>query len=245
LSPANAIVHAPYIVNLANPDREKREFAVSFLSNEVRRTADLFSDKLVLHPGMHLGTGIEKGILSIAGGLDRIIANTEETGVRICLETMAGKGTEIGSDFREIRRLIDLVENKERLGVCMDTCHMNDAGYDVGDIDGLLDLFDREIGLSYLKVIHLNDSKSPRSSHKDRHENIGFGSIGFAALCRYASSDLLKDIPKILETPYVKSKTHEKLSYPPYRREIAMIRSKTFDPGILDKIIKDNEEEEN
>ena len=142
---------------------------------------------------------------------------------------MAGKGTEVGSNFNEIKRIINGVNNKNRIGVCMDTCHLNDAGYDVTDFDLLLDEFDKEVGLSYLKCIHINDSKNPKGARKDRHENIGFGYIGFDALINIIYNKRIEDIPKILETPWVGE-------YPPYKEEIEMIKNKEFDPELKEKL---------
>ena len=204
----NVIVHAPYIINLANT--EKYEFAVNFLKEEISRCEQLEMSYLVLHPGSHVGLGIDTAINNIISGLNEVLKNSKVT---ILLETMAGKGTEIGRNFDEIKRIIDGVENKNLIGVCMDTCHLNDAGYDVKNFDQLLEKFDDKIGLKYLKCIHINDSKNPLSSHKDRHENIGFGEIGFDTLINIIYNDKIKDVPKILETPYIDKK-------PPYKYEI-------------------------
>ena len=181
---------------------------------------------MVLHPGSHVGLGIDEGISNIITGLNMILDNSDVT---ILLETMAGKGTEIGSNFNEIKKIINGVHNKERIGVCMDTCHMNDAGYDLTDFDKLLNYFDEVVGLEFLHCIHINDSKNEKSSHKDRHENIGFGTIGFDTLISIIYNERLSDIPKILETPYVGE-------YPPYKYEIEMIKNKKFDHNIIEKI---------
>jgi len=221
------IVHAPYIINLANT--EKYEFAVTFLKEEVKRCEKLQMKYLVLHPGSHVGLGVEVAVDNITKGLNEVLNNTNVT---ILLETMAGKGTEVGRDFYEVKQIIDKIENKNLIGVCMDTCHLNDAGYDITDFDKILEEFDKIIGLKYLKCIHINDSKNPRDSHKDRHENLGFGTIGFDNLLKIIYHDKLKDIPKILETPYVEG-------YPPYKKEIQMIKEKTFNKNLLEEI-KDN-----
>lgn len=222
------IVHAPYIVNLANrKDDDKYEFSIRFLKEEVARCEQLGMKYLVLHPGSHVGCGIEEGIQNIVEALNRILKTTNVT---ILLETMAGKGSEIGSTFEEIHKIIEGVEAKENIGVCLDTCHLNDAGYDVKNFDQLLDDFDRIVGLSYVKCIHVNDSKNERSAHKDRHENIGFGTIGFDTLIDIIYNKRLSEIPKILETPYI-----DRL-YPPYLEEIDMIKKKQFDKTLMEKV---------
>ena len=224
---SKVIVHAPYIINLANnKDPDKFMFSVRFLQEEVERCSKLGIKNMVLHPGSHVGLGIDEGISNIITGLNMILDNSDVT---ILLETMAGKGTEIGSNFNEIKKIINGVHNKERIGVCMDTCHMNDAGYDLTDFDKLLNYFDEGVGLEFLHCIHINDSKNEKSSHKDRHENIGFGTIGFDTLISIIYNERLSDIPKILETPYVGE-------YPPYKYEIEMIKNKKFDHNIIEKI---------
>ena len=224
---SKVIVHAPYIINLANnKDLDKFMFSVRFLQEEVERCSKLGIKNMVLHPGSHVGLGIDEGISNIITGLNMILDNSDVT---ILLETMAGKGTEIGSNFNEIKKIINGVHNKERIGVCMDTCHMNDAGYDLTDFDKLLNYFDEVVGLEFLHCIHINDSKNEKSSHKDRHENIGFGTIGFDTLISIIYNERLSDIPKILETPYVGE-------YPPYKYEIEMIKNKKFDHNIIEKI---------
>jgi len=234
----HVIVHAPYIVNLANPDPKARLFAAEFIEREVFRTNALGSQILVLHPGNHLGQGIDVAIKLIADGLDRILTNTAHLPVMIALEGMAGKGTEVGRSFSELRAIIDHAERGSQLGVCFDTCHSYDAGYDVKTgFNGVIDEFDRVIGINRLLVLHVNDSKNAFASGKDRHENIGFGSLGFAALLKVINHPKLSEIPKILETPYVPSITNPKKSYPPYLHEIKMIASGTFDPNLKEKII--------
>ena len=224
---SKVIVHAPYIINLANnKDPDKFMFSVRFLQEEVERCNKLGIKNMVLHPGSHVGLGIDEGISNIITGLNMVLDNSDVT---ILLETMAGKGTEIGSNFNEIKKIINGVHNKERIGVCMDTCHMNDAGYDLSDFDQLLNYFDEIVGLEFLHCIHINDSKNEKSSHKDRHENIGFGTIGFDTLISIIYNERLSDIPKILETPYVGE-------YAPYKYEIEMIKNKKFDHNIIEKI---------
>jgi len=237
IDPASIIVHAPYIVNLANPDPEKHRFAVDFLSEDIRRTAALGAKTLVLHPGAHMNEGPEVGIANVAEGINQILENTKETNVTIALETMAGKGTEVGCTFDEIAQLIAKIQDKSRIGVCYDTCHTHDAGYDViGDFDAVIAEFDRIVGISYLRVLHVNDSKNPQGAHKDRHENIGFGAIGFATLVRIINDPRFAKIPKILETPYIDSYRLPDISYPPYQWEIAMIKKGVFDPALKEKI---------
>lgn len=233
----NVIVHAPYIVNLANPDKEKQQFAVDFLTEEVRRSEALGSKVLVLHPGAHMNDGPEAGIERIARGLNQIIANTLDSQVVIALEGMAGKGTEVGRNFEELKAIIDRIDQQNRVGVCFDTCHTHDAGYDVLDhFDDVLNEFDRVIGLNYLKVVHVNDSKNDQGAHKDRHANLGFGFIGFDRLNAIVHHDKLRTIPKILETPYVEDSDNSEISYPPYYYEIQMLKEKTFNPMVLELI---------
>lgn len=227
---SKVVVHAPYIVNLANDkDPDKFMFSVRFLQEELERCELLGIRYLVLHPGSHVGLGVDNAISNIAKGLNMILGTHDVT---ILLETMAGKGTEVGSSLEEIKRIIDLVDDKEHIGVCLDTCHLNDAGYDMSKFDLFLDQFDSIIGISRIGCVHVNDSKNPLGAHKDRHENIGFGTIGFDNLISIIYNERLEDVPKILETPYVDRE------YAPYKYEIEMIRSKNFDPEILDKIRK-------
>lgn len=224
---SKVVVHAPYIVNLANDDEVKFNFAVQFLKEELKRCAKLGIKKVVLHPGSHVGFGIDKGIENIAKGLNLVLG---EEDVTILLETMAGKGSEVGSKLEEIRRIIDLVEDKKHIGVCIDTCHLSDAGYDISKFDEFLDEFDKIIGIEKIGCVHVNDSKNEMGSHKDRHENIGFGKIGFETLLKVIYNERLENVPKILETPYVDKE------YPPYKYEIEMIRNKEFDSTLIDKI---------
>lgn len=229
------VVHAPYIINLGNSEKaETFELAVNFLREEIKRTEALKKAKqIVLHPGAHVGAGDEKGILQIIKGLNEVI--TKDQSVHIALETMAGKGSECGRTFDQLAQIIDGVVYNDKLSVCMDTCHINDAGYDVvNDFDRILEEFDKIIGLDRLKVIHLNDSKNPRGSRKDRHEIIGSGHIGFDALCYVANHEALKEIPKILETPYVSNEAGDKK--PPYKYEIKMLREKKYDTNLLEHI---------
>ena len=218
------IVHAPYIINLANnKEEDKYNFSINFLIEEINR-CNMFDVKyLVLHPGSHVGLGPEVGLDNIINALNIVIDKTKN--VRILLETMAGKGTELGTNFDDLKYIIDRIDNKDRIGLCLDTCHLNDSGYDINEFDKILDEEDKKIGLSYIKCIHINDSKNERSAHKDRHENIGYGTIGFDALIKVIYNERLKDIPKILETPYINDKA-------PYKEEIDMIRSKKFNNSL-------------
>lgn len=220
----NVIVHAPYIVNLAN--EKNFDFSISFLRDELKRVSELGFDKVVLHPGSHVGIGRDRAIDNIVYCLNEVLVDTN---VKILLETMAGKGTEVGISFNEIKRIIDGVHNKNLIGVCLDTCHIHDAGYDVSDFDSVLSEFDNIIGLDKLLCIHINDSKNVIGAHKDRHENIGYGYIGFDNMINIIYNERVKDVPKILETPYVKDDSG---SYPPYKFEIEMIKNKKFNENL-------------
>ena len=235
---SDVIVHAPYIVNLGQSDPVKFDFAVRFLSQEVEQASRLGFTKVVLHPGAHVGMGSEYGIKRIAEGINLIIQNTSFAKTKILIETMSGKGTECGRTFEEVASIIELIKDKSRIGVCLDTCHIHDAGYDiVNNYEGVIEEFDRIIGLDYLCTIHVNDSKNPCGAHKDRHENIGFGYIGFDTLMKFVYDERFKDIPKILETPYIDDPIVNKLSYPPYKQEIEMIKNKTFDSVLKQRVI--------
>lgn len=227
----NIIVHAPYIINPANP--LNRDFNINFLKQEISRVESLGLNKLVLHPGSHVNNGIDKGIESIVDVLKNSIAGSN---VMVLLETMAGKGSEVGSKLEEIKRIIDEV-NLPNLMVCIDTCHLNDAGYDMSSFSEYLDYFDSIIGIDKIKCVHVNDSKNIKSSHKDRHENIGFGTIGFDNLIKVVYNERLKDIPKILETPYITKDDNSKdKAYPPYKFEIEMIKEKKFNPNMIEQV---------
>lgn len=225
---SKVVVHAPYIINLANDkDLEKFKFSVRFLQEELERCELLGIKSIVLHPGSHVGLGVDAAISNIAKGLNMILGTHDVT---ILLETMAGKGTEVGSSLEEIKRIVDLVDDKEHIGVCLDTCHLNDAGYDMSKFDDFLDQFDSLIDLDKIGCVHVNDSKNVLGAHKDRHENIGFGTIGFDNLISIIYNNRLENIPKILETPYVDRE------YAPYKYEIEMIRNKKFDSDLIEKI---------
>lgn len=233
---SNLVVHAPYIINIANTTKpEVFQLGVDFLQNEIERTQALGAKDIVLHPGSHVGAGADKGIQQIIKGLNEVL--THDNDVRIALETMAGKGSEVGRTFEEIAQIIDGVTHNDRLSICFDTCHTHDAGYNIKeDFDGVLNEFDKIIGLDRIKVVHLNDSKNEQGAHKDRHENIGFGHIGFDALNYVVHHDVFKDIPKILETPYVgEDKKNKK---PPYKFEIEMLKAQQFDSELKDKILQ-------
>ena len=235
------IVHAPYIINLANTVKpETFEIAVEFLGLELERTAAMGSKTLVLHPGSHVGAGVEAGVDQIVKGINEVL--TKDTTVNIALETMAGKGREIGRNFEELAMIYDKVVYNDKLRVCFDTCHTNDAGYDIiQNFDGVMEQFDRIIGKDQIAVFHMNDSKNVAGAAKDRHENFGFGEIGFEALMNIMYHKDFLEIPKILESPYIKDPENAKKSYEPFKREIAMIREKVFDPEMLEKILADNQ----
>jgi|SRR5690625_437711 len=229
------VVHAPYIINIANTIKPATfELGVTFLQNEIERTEAIGAKQIVLHPGAHVGAGAEEGIKKIVEGLNEVI-HKDQT-VHIALETMAGKGTEIGRNFDELAKIIDGVTHNEKLSVCLDTCHIHDAGYHVSDgFDDVLNEFDKIIGVNRIKVVHVNDSKNERGAHKDRHENIGFGHIGFDALHYVIYHEEFEEIPKILETPYVGIEKKNKRA--PYKFEIDMIKNGSFDEKLLDKIM--------
>ncbi|MFC4684446.1 deoxyribonuclease IV [Exiguobacterium sp. s149] len=222
------VVHAPYIINLGNTTKpETFELAVSFLAAEIKRAEALqVARHVVLHPGAHVGAGEEVGLARIIEGLNEVLTGDET--VKIALETMAGKGSELGKTFEELATIIDGVTHNNRLSVCFDTCHVHDAGYDlVGDLDGVIEQFDRIVGLERLGVIHVNDSKNVRGAKKDRHENIGYGEIGFETLNRIIHHEAFTHLPKILETPYIP--ISEKTKVAPYKQEIEMFRANRFD----------------
>lgn len=221
------VVHAPYIINLANTVKpETFELAVQFLEKEIRRTAAMRSHILVLHPGSALDAGAEAGIAQTVRGLNMVLDENEDE-VFIALETMAGKGSEIGRTFEKIKAIYDGVNKKERLRVCFDTCHVNDAGYDlVHDYDGVFKHFDQVIGLDQIAVFHINDSLNPLGAHKDRHANIGQGTIGFETLHRLVHDPRFMEIPKILETPWLCAEGETKKTIPPYKEEIQQLLAK-------------------
>ena len=231
----NIVVHAPYIINVGNTSNPATfELGVNFLRSEIERTSAIGARQIVLHPGAHVGAGADAGISKIIEGLNEVI--TPDQDVQIALETMAGKGSECGRSFEELAQIIDGVVHNDKLSICFDTCHTHDAGYDiVNDFDGVLNEFDKIIGIDRLKVLHINDSKNVCGARKDRHENIGFGHIGFEVLNYIVHHPQLMEIAKILETPYVgEDKKNKK---PPYKFEIEMLKKKLFDKEVLKKIL--------
>ncbi|CAM3808904.1 deoxyribonuclease IV [Mesobacillus zeae] len=230
------IVHAPYIINIGNSENASTfELGVRFLRSEIERTEAIGAKQIVLHPGAHIGAGTETGIKKIVEGINEVLTGNEK--LQIALETMAGKGSECGKNFEELAMIMDGVTYNDKLSVCFDTCHTHDAGYDiVGDFDGVLEEFDKIIGLDRLKVLHINDSKNARGMKKDRHENIGFGHIGFEALSYIVHHPRLENIPKILETPYVGEDKNNKKA--PYKNEIEMLKNKKFEENLLNLILQ-------
>lgn len=213
------IAHAPYTINPCSASPDTRTFARQTMAEDLQRLQALPGNYYNFHPGSHVGQGTAAAVEQIAQTLNAIL--TPEQPTVVLLETMAGKGTEIGSRFEELRQILDRVECQERMGVCLDTCHVYDAGYDiVGDLDGVLEEFDRVIGLKRLKALHLNDSKNPFASHKDRHEKIGRGSIGLQAFFRIVRHPMLRDLPMVLETPN---------ELAGYEEEIRLLRSAAQD----------------
>ena len=212
---APVIAHAPYTLNLCSAEEKNRTFAQEIMADDLRRMEYLPGQLYNFHPGSHVGQGVETGIACIAEGLNAIL--TPEQSTTVLLETMSGKGSEVGGRFEELREILDRVELSDRMGVCLDTCHVSDAGYALAeDLDGVLMEFDRVIGLNRLKAIHLNDSLNPCGAHKDRHARIGEGCIGLEALRRVVNHPALKDLPFCLETPN---------ELPGYAAEIALMRS--------------------
>lgn len=219
------VIHAPYIINLANTLKpETYQLAVDFLTLELKRSAAMGARILILHPGAHVGAGIEAGTRSIIKGLNEVFDACPDC--TIALETMAGKGSEIGRAFEELAAIYDGVTKNDRLRICFDTCHVHDAGYDiVHDFDGVMEQFDKLLGKDQIAVFHINDSKNERGSHKDRHANIGEGFIGYDTLRSIVHHPDFASIPKILETPYRTDPENPKNSLPPYKEEIAMLRA--------------------
>lgn len=215
------VVHAPYIINLANTVKpETYELAVEFLEKEIIRTAAMRSRIMVLHPGSHVNAGVEAGIAQVIKGLNTVL-NQNDDDVYIALETMAGKGSEVGRTFEELKAIYDGVDKKDRLRVCFDTCHVNDAGYDiVNHYNEVFEEFDKVIGLDQIAVFHINDSMNPLGAHKDRHANIDKGSIGYETLHRLVHDERFIDVPKILETPWLAEEGSDKKTKPPYKEEI-------------------------
>lgn len=231
------VVHAPYLINLGNSVKpETFELAVTFLASEIERTVACKSQTLILHPGAHVGEGAGTGTAQIIQGLNEVL--TSDTCCNIALETMAGKGSELGRTFEELARIYDGVTHNDKLRVCFDTCHTSDSGYDIiHDFDNVMDHLDRLIGKEQIAVFHINDSKNVPGAAKDRHANLGFGEIGFEALSYIVHHKDFEKVPKILETPYIPSPKKEKKSYPPYKFEIEMLKNDRFDPEFREKVI--------
>ena len=225
INPKNVIVHAPYIVNLANKsDERKYDFYIDFMANELNRVKELGLDKIVLHPGSATTCSREEAILNIANGINKIYEKTSD--VMILLEYMSGKGNEVGTSILELKNIIDNINDKDRIGVCLDTCHMNDSGIDISKFNEFLNEFDSMIGIDKIKCVHVNDSMNTIGSHKDRHANIGYGTIGFDNLINVIYNERLNGIPFILETPYINRNSND--AYPPYKMEIDSIKNKKF-----------------
>ena len=226
----NVVCHAPYIVNLANNiDPDKYEFSKNFLRQEIERCISLGVRKIVLHPGSATKLERDTALNNVIRALNAILSPSYD--IVILLETMAGKGTELGINIDELKYIIDNIELKDKIGVCLDTCHLNDSGVNISEFDKYLDLFDEKIGIDKIGCVHLNDSKNPIGSKKDRHENIGFGTIGFDTLINVAYNKRLENIPKLLETPFVDKE------YPPYKFEIEEIRKREINNNLYDEIV--------
>lgn len=236
---SKVIVHAPYIINLANNQKkESYDFSINFLKQEIDRCNMLGIKNIVLHPGSHVGLGEKVGLDNIVFALKIVLE--KDLDVKILLETMAGKGSELGKTTDELKYIIDNV-NSKNLGVCLDTCHLNDSGVDISNFDSYLKNFDKKIGINKIGCIHVNDSLNNINSKKDRHANIGFGTINFDSLINVIYNPLFEDIPKILETPYVtKNDESKEKIYPPYKYEIEMIKNKKFDEKMIEKIRNNN-----
>ena len=224
----NVICHAPYIINLANKAKlDSWNFSIDFLKNEIKRCEELGIKYIVLHPGSAVSHTKEEALNNIIEALNEVI--DENTNVTILLETMAGKGTELGQNIEELKTIIDNIIYQNKIGVCLDTCHLNDSGIEIGCFDNYLELFAKAIGLKKIGCIHINDSLNPIGSHKDRHANIGYGTIGFNNLINVIYNEKLKDVPKILETPYIEE-------YPPYKFEIKSILEKKFNSTLKEDV---------
>lgn len=220
----NVICHAPYIINLANREKEDAwNFSCGFLKQEISRITKMGVNFMVVHPGNSLKIERSIALKNISDAINFIIDS--DTKPMILLETMAGKGTECGINIKEIKTILEGINLKEKVGVCLDTCHLNDSGVNIADFNSYLEEFDKVIGIEKIKCVHLNDSKNILGSHKDRHANIGYGTIGFENLLKVFYHEKLKDVPKILETPYINEKA-------PYKIEIEMLRTKTFVDNI-------------
>ena len=233
----DVICHAPYIVNLgSNTDLDKYNFSIDFIRNELKRCDAMGITKMVLHPGNATG-GItkEEGLTNIVNAINKILDGT--TKCKILLETMAGKGSECGSNIEEMAFMITNIDKKDQIGVCLDTCHLSDSGVDLTNFDTYLDTFQEKIGLEYIECIHVNDSKNSQGTKKDRHANFGDGYIGSSTLLNIINNPRLQNKPFILETPYIGDTDDSKERiYPPYKFEIEMIRNNKYDENVKDKI---------
>ena len=226
----NVICHAPYIINLANTLKpDAYEFSKLFLKDEIKRCEELGIKYIVVHPGNGLKLTKEEALNNISDALNEVLKNDND--VMVLLETMAGKGTECGINIEELKYILDHVIYQNKIGICLDTCHLNDSGVDLKFFDDYLDNFDKIIGISKIRCVHVNDSYNEISSHKDRHANIGYGTIGFDVLNKIVHHEKLKDVPKILETPYIEE-------MPPYKFEIEMFKNNSFNPNLEDDLRK-------
>ena len=231
------IIHAPYIINLGNTEKaETFQLAVEFLAKEIERSVAMQATTIVLHPGSHVGAGEAAGIAQIVKGLNEVL--TPDMPITVALETMAGKGSELGKTFEELAAIYDGVVCNDKLRVCFDTCHTHDAGYDIiHDFDGVIDKFDRILGKEQIAVFHINDSKNAQGAAKDRHENIGFGEIGFDALNYIVHHKDFTEVPKILESPYVtENDSVAQKTLPPYLQEIRMLKEGKFHVDLITEI---------
>ena len=229
INPNHVICHAPYIINLANINNH--EFGINFLKNELIRCETLGVNKIVLHPGSAVNCTKEEGMNNIIYALNQVLKNNPN--ITILLETMAGKGNELGRTTEELQTILNGILYQDKIAICIDTCHLNDAGYDMNNFEKYLAEFDELIGINKIECVHLNDSKNILNAHKDRHENIGFGTIGFNTLLNIIKNPKLKDVPKILETPYIEG-------FSPYKYEISMIKNEIFNPNLQTKLSSKN-----
>ncbi len=225
INPENILIHASYLINLASNKESTRQFGCEFLIQEINRVNEMGFKYIVLHPGSKLDNSLDQGIKYITDNLNFVFEKTKLTNVVLLIETMSGKGSEVGSDINEIKEIIDNILLKDRIGVCLDTCHLNDAGYSIDEFDTFLDDFDKLIGIDKIKAVHLNDSKNILNARKDRHENIGYGTIKFESLVNVVHNKRLINIPIFLETPYVQN---NKKYFSPYKKEIEMLKNKKF-----------------
>lgn len=218
------ICHAPYLINLSNSlSPEKLDMSIRLLRLEMERTKAMGIEVLVLHPGGHMTAGVDIGLDTLIKNLNYVL-DTDTTGVKIAIETMAGKGSEVGTTLEQVSYVIKNINKKDQVGVCLDTCHLNDSGYNISNTKQLIEQIKNTISLEKVLVIHINDSKNPQGAHKDRHENLGYGYVGFDAINAIVHAEEFSNIPKILETPYIGI-------YPPYKKEIEMLKEGKFEPN--------------